>query len=299
MARSVYTRFVAHGNGRHTFSLIEDSSSDVSPSLTLCIERGLEVLMRQFACLIGILTVWIWAPTAVADIYSWSDENGILHFTNRNPPPEAELFLKTKEGPYEEAVARAQTETAAQRELRRAQDEAREQEERLAEKAAELERRTEEANRKAEEALARAEELAEAANRGYTSSRGYALGYAYYPLSYGYRYYGYNRYGYGSPYYSRKRYKKHSYRHHEKQKRYGKSRPHYREHRYKSGRYERYRYHYSDRPAYKGHGHRGRYGDRPAYKGHGHRGRGYGSAQGLQRGGGHGRSSGFRGGRRH
>ena len=31
-----------------------------------------------------------------ADIYEWTDEEGVRHFTNSAPPPEAKIMMKTK-----------------------------------------------------------------------------------------------------------------------------------------------------------------------------------------------------------
>jgi len=159
------------------------------------------------------LAVCLWGQAAYADIYVWTDENGITNFTDQTPPPEAEIFLKTMEGPYQEAVERAQRETEKQRALERAQAEIREQEERVAEKIAQLERRTEEAEREAREALERAAELEDAADRQYRDDRWYSTGYAsYYPGYDGYRHYGYTGYRFSVTYPSSKRYKRHRYR---------------------------------------------------------------------------------------
>jgi hypothetical protein len=39
---------------------------------------------------------------AGADIYAWTDENGVKYFTNHAPPEQATLFMKTREIPYDE-----------------------------------------------------------------------------------------------------------------------------------------------------------------------------------------------------
>lgn len=167
--------------------------------------------MKRIALFTYMLTACLWSHGVNADIYTWTDESGIMHFSNRNSHPEAALYLKTMEGPYEEAVERAQRETEQQRELERAQAEIRIQEARLAEKIAKLERRTAEAKRKTQEALDRAEALEEAADRRYRDDRWYATGYLSYPGYYDYRYYGYNGYRFSVTYPSGKRYKKHRY----------------------------------------------------------------------------------------
>jgi hypothetical protein len=168
--------------------------------------------MKRLSLFIYTLTC-LWIPGVNADIYTWSDENGIMHFSNRNSHPEATLYLKTMEGPYEEALERAQREAERQRELERAQAEIRLQEARLAEKIATLERRTAEAKQKTQEALDRAEALEKAADRRYRDDRWYATGYASsYPGYYDYRYYGVNGYRFSVTYPGSKRYKKHRYR---------------------------------------------------------------------------------------
>jgi len=169
--------------------------------------------MRRITQFIWIFAVCLWSQAVYADIYAWIDDNGIRHFSNRNSHPEAELFLKTMEGPYEEAVERAQREAEKQRALEQAHAEIQAQKDRLAEKVARLERRAEEAKRKAREALERAKELEAAADRRYQDDRWYSTGYiSYYPEYYDYRYYGYNGYRFSVTYPSGKRYKQHRYR---------------------------------------------------------------------------------------
>ena len=41
-------------------------------------------------------------PAASADIYSWTDENGVRHFTNQAPPEHAELLIKSPEISHDE-----------------------------------------------------------------------------------------------------------------------------------------------------------------------------------------------------
>ena len=43
-------------------------------------------------------------PNAGADIYSWTDENGVRYFTNQQPPKHAELLIKSPEIPFDEAA---------------------------------------------------------------------------------------------------------------------------------------------------------------------------------------------------
>jgi hypothetical protein len=80
-----------------------------------------------------------------ADIYEWTDENGVKHFTNYSPPADATILIKTEEVPYDEEADRARMEAERQRALELARLE-------IAEKEAEIERRLAEAEQKAAEA---------------------------------------------------------------------------------------------------------------------------------------------------
>jgi hypothetical protein len=43
----------------------------------------------------------VWAVPVDADIYSWTDKNGVRHFTNHIPPPQARFVLNTRNIPRE------------------------------------------------------------------------------------------------------------------------------------------------------------------------------------------------------
>ena len=79
-----------------------------------------------------------------ADIYEWTDENGVKHFTNYTPPAGATVLLKTEEVPYDEDADRERVEADRKIQLELARLE-------LAEREAEIERRTTEAERRAAE----------------------------------------------------------------------------------------------------------------------------------------------------
>jgi len=210
--------------------------------------------MKGIALFTYMLTVCLWSHGVDADIYAWTDESGIMHFSNRDSHPEATLFLKTMEGPYEEAVERAQRETEKQRELEQAQAEIREQEARLAAKIAKLEQRTAEAKRKTQEALERAEALEKAADKRYRDDRWYSTGYvSYYPGYYDYRYYGYNGYRFSVTYPSGKRYKKHRYRPNGSHKQIDGERHRNRDRHFQGNRDSRYRRHTAGQARFSGH----------------------------------------------
>ncbi len=50
--------------------------------------------MKLLAIFSSILFVCFCTSTSSANIYSWVDENGIMHFTNYSPPPGAKLVVK-------------------------------------------------------------------------------------------------------------------------------------------------------------------------------------------------------------
>ena len=127
-----------------------------------------------------------------ADIYEWTDANGVKHFTNYTPPADATILMKTNEVPYDAAADRARMEADRQYQLELARQE-------IAAREAELERREAEAERKAAEAERYAQETERAADQYLKDAKN---------DSYYYRgggYYGY----YGPPYIS---HYKHKYR---------------------------------------------------------------------------------------
>ena len=162
--------------------------------------------MKRFNIIFLILmAVWIYgsvALTARADIYSWTDENGVRHFTNYAPPKHATLLMKTPEIPYDEEADNQRRETDR---LEVARQELAEREAFLLQEQQAAERRIEEANARADAALWEADRIlqeAEAAaeDANYGRSNGFVYGYGYYPYyRYGrdYRYsrdYRYTRY---------------------------------------------------------------------------------------------------------
>jgi hypothetical protein len=168
-----------------------------------------------------LMTVWLYgfvALTARADIYSWTDENGVNHFTNYAPPKHAKLLMKTPEIPYDEEADNQRRETDR---LEVARQELAEREAFLLLEQQAAERRIAEANAKAEAALWEADRIlqeAEAAaeDENYGRSNGYAYGY--YPY-YGY---GYRPWYHHKGYYRKNvhHYKKHHYRYRHKHKKH-------------------------------------------------------------------------------
>ena len=122
--------------------------------------------------------------TAGADIYAWTDENGVRHFTNHVPPKQATLFMKTPEIPYDEEADNQRREMDR---LVVTRQELAKREAFLLEQHQAAERRIEAANARADEALREAERIlkdaqaaSENANYGYSSIFGYGYYYPYY-----------------------------------------------------------------------------------------------------------------------
>jgi hypothetical protein len=133
-----------------------------------------------------LMAVWVYgfmALTARADIYSWTDENGVTHFTNYAPPKHAKLLMKTPEIPYDEEADNQRREIDR---LEVARQELAEREAFLLQEQQAAERRIAEANARADAALGEADRIlqeAEAAaeDENYGRSNGYAYSYGFYP----------------------------------------------------------------------------------------------------------------------
>jgi hypothetical protein len=135
--------------------------------------------------------------TADADIYAWTDENGVKHFTNYTPPKQATLFMKTPEIPYDEEADNRRREADR---LAVARQELAEREAFLREEQLAAERRIVAANARADAALQEAEQILQKAQAAAEDTG------TYHSSSDGYRYY-YPYYFYGSRYFD-KRHKK-------------------------------------------------------------------------------------------
>ncbi len=137
--------------------------------------------MNHFKMILLLAAICLIAASAVADIYMWTDNDGVKHFTNYAPPDDAALIMKTKEEPYDEAADRARQAAEQQELLERERMEmaAREAELQLREAAAE--RRLAQAEREATEKLQEAEELLQSAGNNQSDYWGYGYYHSYYP----------------------------------------------------------------------------------------------------------------------
>jgi hypothetical protein len=96
-----------------------------------------------------------------ADIYEWTDKNGVKHFTNYAPPDDATLLMKSEELPYDAAADRARIEADRQQQLEFEKLEIAQREAELARREAEAEQRAAEAERYAEETVRAADQYLE------------------------------------------------------------------------------------------------------------------------------------------
>lgn len=136
----------------------------------------LEVIMKPFL-IVAIALVCFIGPNAAADIYIWTDEDGVKHITNNSPPPEAKILLRTPEIQYVEEEDRMRREADRRERIELARQE-------IAAKDAELEearREAAEAGRRAAAAVDRAEAMLDAAEQSYNYRD---RGTYYYPIYY-------------------------------------------------------------------------------------------------------------------
>jgi hypothetical protein len=163
------------------------------------------------------------ASPLYADIYKWTDESGVQHFSNYNPPGNARVWMKTKDVPYDEAADHERIE--------------------IEQREAEAERRLAETDRQAEETALESEEFLDEARSDRYAYQSYGF-YGYYP--------GYNRHPHVK-HHKYGHYKKRYYGHHRKHDRYKyrqKTHPHVKHHKY--GHYKkRYYGHHRKHDRYK------------------------------------------------
>jgi len=113
--------------------------------------------------LLSIAAVCVVASPLFADIYEWTDAEGVKHYSNYAPPENARILMKTKEEPYNEAADRARAEAERQQQLESARLELAQKQAELELREAEAERRLAEADRLAAKALRNAESYNEEA----------------------------------------------------------------------------------------------------------------------------------------
>jgi len=107
--------------------------------------------MKRLLILLILLWVW-WTGPVSADIYRWTDANGVTHFSNEPPPAGATVLDKIEEAPYDAAADRQRINEERSYRLEREKLELEERKVELAgrERAAQL--RLEEANLRMQQA---------------------------------------------------------------------------------------------------------------------------------------------------
>lgn len=199
------------------------------------------VKMRSILLIGMIVMAGVTVPIASADIYFWTDENGVKNFTNYSPPEKAEVFMETSAADEDTALPEAETDRDgnADRALESGQLQAAAEEiEALREQVGELKDQLAALPEAPSfESGGAATEAEEASN-----TVRYGSGYVYWPYPYGYPPYGYKR-------------------HHKLGPRHGYGRPGYKEQFNQSNGFKSYAY--GRQPSQSGHG---SLGPRPGYR---------------------------------
>lgn len=156
--------------------------------------------MKRFVIIPLILFISFWATVLNADIYTWTDENGVQHYTNIEPPKQAKLMIKSAQFATDEKAAQERIDAVRLERKQLELQEVAEKQTLISMKQQAIEEQLEEADRKAEEALKRSEEKFDDApgfNGGYDDFRDggddvvvTGTTYGYYPYYY-YPYYSY------------------------------------------------------------------------------------------------------------
>jgi chromosome segregation ATPase len=66
--------------------------------------------MKSLISLIFLIGILLWVPALNADVYSWTDENGVKHFGNQPPENAADVKVIFKEESYDAAADQQRTE---------------------------------------------------------------------------------------------------------------------------------------------------------------------------------------------
>ena len=60
--------------------------------------------MKFIISLLFLIGIFLWVPASNADIYTWTDENGVKHFGNEPPQDAADVKVIFKEAPHNAAA---------------------------------------------------------------------------------------------------------------------------------------------------------------------------------------------------
>jgi hypothetical protein len=117
----------------------------------------------------------LWASGSQAAIYSWMDENGVKHFSNRPPAQAPANLQRTDELPFDDRTGRSSGEASSLEIAARTWQEINRAQEQSIRLQRETERRIAEANRRAREAEQRAQTLEERSESDAAPILGYIL----------------------------------------------------------------------------------------------------------------------------
>jgi hypothetical protein len=67
--------------------------------------------MKSIISLFFLIGILLWVPASNADIYSWTDENGVKSFGNEPPENAANIKIIFKEEPHDAAADQQRTDT--------------------------------------------------------------------------------------------------------------------------------------------------------------------------------------------
>jgi len=107
--------------------------------------------MKRLLILLILLWGW-WAGPVSADIYRWTDANGVTHFSNEPPPTGAKVLDKIEEAPYDADADRQRINEERHYRLEREKLELEERKAELAGREREAQLKLEEANLRMQQA---------------------------------------------------------------------------------------------------------------------------------------------------
>ena len=67
--------------------------------------------MRHIAVISFLMVILLWVPASNADVYTWTDENGVKHFGTQPPENATDARIVFKEEPHDAAADQKRTET--------------------------------------------------------------------------------------------------------------------------------------------------------------------------------------------
>jgi hypothetical protein len=108
--------------------------------------------MKRQSIVLGLLGLLCMSAAASADIYSWKDAKGVMHFSNQPPPAGAVILDKIEEAPYDAEADRQRLEEERRLRLERQKLEVEERKAETAARERDAQLKLEQANRRLQEA---------------------------------------------------------------------------------------------------------------------------------------------------